>query len=358
MFVLHRWQGILIASLVVSAVTPLPARAQQAFRAQGQFTVPINRTGFSVGGAGFLSQTFGLGGELTMASGGGEDGLIYLSIDGIARFPVRRPGQILVMPFLTGGLLIGPPKGGLKLAGGVEFFVHPRVAIRVEFVEALLGAVRAGMLHARTDLIVFADEDRVTQVLANLISKATDLRVWKYWRTLNMIGNFDRNPDPIIRDNIMLSAYLAEQVNLYEAATGHFVRTAGIDRNIVALWGGDGFHIVHYPLRKSTLFNIVTVFRTPNFEQRVDALLHRSAGIAAEANDGRFEFLQGFGGALQGAGIGGALQGLGIATYSLLICCEIIVALLNHRELYYGTTNWARTFESTTHHRACGATST
>ena len=49
----------------------------------------------------------------------------------------------------------------------------------------------------------------------------------------------------------------------------------GIDRDIVALWGGDGFHIVHYPLRKSTLFNIVTVFRTPNFEQRVDQAAYR-----------------------------------------------------------------------------------
>ena len=44
--------------------------------------------------------------------------------------------------------------------------------------------------------------------------------MWKYWRTLNLIGNFDPNPDPIVRDNIMLSAYVAEQVNLYEAATG------------------------------------------------------------------------------------------------------------------------------------------
>src|SRR6185436_12063348 len=31
-----------------------------------------------------------------------------------------------------------------------------------------------------------------------------------------------------------------------------------------------------YPLRKSTLFNIVTVFRTPNFEQRVDAAAYRA----------------------------------------------------------------------------------
>ena len=60
----------------------------------------------------------------------------------------------------------------------------------------------------------------VEAALANLILKATDLRVWKYWRTLNVIGNFDTNPDPIVRDNIMLSAYLGDQINLYEAVTG------------------------------------------------------------------------------------------------------------------------------------------
>ena len=36
---------------------------------------------------------------------------------------------------------------------------------------------------------------------------------------------------------------------------------AEIQRDVVALWGGPGFHIVHYPLRHGTLFNIVAVFR-------------------------------------------------------------------------------------------------
>jgi salicylate hydroxylase len=35
--------------------------------------------------------------------------------------------------------------------------------------------------------------------------------------------------------------------------------TAEIQRDIVALWGGPGFHIVHYPLRHGTLFNIAAV---------------------------------------------------------------------------------------------------
>lgn len=37
-----------------------------------------------------------------------------------------------------------------------------------------------------------------------------------------------------------------------------------VDRDNVLLWSGPGFHIVHYPLRNNTLFNIVTVFKTQN----------------------------------------------------------------------------------------------
>ena len=33
---------------------------------------------------------------------------------------------------------------------------------------------------------------------------------------------------------------------------------------------------MHYPLRHGSLFNIVTVFRTPSFEQRVDAATYRA----------------------------------------------------------------------------------
>jgi salicylate hydroxylase len=41
-------------------------------------------------------------------------------------------------------------------------------------------------------------------------------------------------------------------------------------RQEVVLWGGPGFHIVHYPLRHGTLFNIVAVFRTATFADRLD----------------------------------------------------------------------------------------
>jgi salicylate hydroxylase len=35
-----------------------------------------------------------------------------------------------------------------------------------------------------------------------------------------------------------------------------------VDTDNVVMWSGDGFHIVHYPLREHTLFNVVTVFKT------------------------------------------------------------------------------------------------
>lgn len=61
---------------------------------------------------------------------------------------------------------------------------------------------------------------QITKALEAMVRKHTDLRVWKYWRTLNLVGNFDPNPDPIRRDNIMFSAFLGDVINSVEAATG------------------------------------------------------------------------------------------------------------------------------------------
>jgi 3-hydroxybenzoate 6-monooxygenase len=52
--------------------------------------------------------------------------------------------------------------------------------------------------------------------------------------------------------------------------------TADVQCDIVALWGGPGFHIVHYPLRHGTLFNIVAVFRRSVHSERGDATAYRA----------------------------------------------------------------------------------
>jgi hypothetical protein len=70
----------------------------------------------------------------------------------------------------------------------------------------------------------------ITHALVKAIDKHTDLRVWRYWHTLNLLGNFDPNPDPIRRDNIMFSAFLGDVLNTFEAATGsdHFDRPGSL----------------------------------------------------------------------------------------------------------------------------------
>jgi salicylate hydroxylase len=51
---------------------------------------------------------------------------------------------------------------------------------------------------------------------------------------------------------------------------------ADVHRREVVLWGGPGFHIVHYPLRHGTLFNIVAVFRTATHGERGDVESYRA----------------------------------------------------------------------------------
>jgi salicylate hydroxylase len=52
--------------------------------------------------------------------------------------------------------------------------------------------------------------------------------------------------------------------------------TADVRRNEVVLWSGPGFHIVHYPLRAGSLFNIVAVFKTSTYLERGDIASYRA----------------------------------------------------------------------------------
>jgi 2-polyprenyl-6-methoxyphenol hydroxylase-like FAD-dependent oxidoreductase len=52
--------------------------------------------------------------------------------------------------------------------------------------------------------------------------------------------------------------------------------TAAAPRDVVVLWAGPGFHIVHYPLRHGSLFNIVAVFRRSAHSERGDVAAYRA----------------------------------------------------------------------------------
>ncbi|MFZ2081184.1 MAG: FAD-dependent monooxygenase [Xanthobacteraceae bacterium] len=52
--------------------------------------------------------------------------------------------------------------------------------------------------------------------------------------------------------------------------------TADVPRDCVVLWGGPGYHVVHYPLRHGAEFNIVAVFRTTTHAEKADATTYRA----------------------------------------------------------------------------------
>ncbi|WP_452655649.1 linalool dehydratase/isomerase domain-containing protein [Sphingomonas bisphenolicum] len=60
----------------------------------------------------------------------------------------------------------------------------------------------------------------VSEAQRRLIEKMMQPAVWRYWAYENFWGNFRLDPDPIKRDNIMLSGYLLLMATMYESNTG------------------------------------------------------------------------------------------------------------------------------------------
>ena len=58
---------------------------------------------------------------------------------------------------------------------------------------------------------------------------------------------------------------------------------SGLYRDDVVLWAGPNFHIVHYPL-SDKLFNVVAVFRTSTYRDRLDPVTQRAEMIDAAAD--------------------------------------------------------------------------
>jgi len=53
-----------------------------------------------------------------------------------------------------------------------------------------------------------------------LLLKQGQHRVWSYWALENLWGNLSRDPDPVARENIMYTGFVALQMALYQASTG------------------------------------------------------------------------------------------------------------------------------------------
>jgi salicylate hydroxylase len=176
------------------------------------------------------------------------------------------PPALLMRDALTGNELVRIPTGPSFRTR----FKHPYIIIhRIDVHNVLLDACRrAPEIDLVSDAMVTAFEERddgVTLSIADgrhfigpAVVAADGVRSQARAR---LIG--DGEPDPI--------GYVAHRtiVPISELK-------ADVHRHEVVLWGGPGFHIVHYPLRHRTLFNIVAVFRTSTHGERGDVDSYRA----------------------------------------------------------------------------------
>jgi 3-hydroxybenzoate 6-monooxygenase len=176
------------------------------------------------------------------------------------------PPALLMRDAFTGDVLVRIPTGASFRAR----FKHPYIIVhRIDLHHALLDACkRAEGIELIPDALVtgFTDSgDGVAVTTADgrsfsgaALVGADGLR--SFIRS-KLVG--DGEPRP--------SGYVA-----YRTIVPMADLAADMHRPEVVLWGGPGFHIVHYPLRHGALFNIVAVFRTSTHGQKGDVASHRA----------------------------------------------------------------------------------
>ena len=165
-----------------------------------------------------------------------------------------RPKAVLMVDSVDGGVIARIPTG----ASFERRFKRPYVVIhRVDLHTALLDACGASdnvELVPLTEIVSYEDlGDRVR---------------------LNTVDNATIEGAAVIGADGLRSTIRRQMLREGEPRTIGYVahRTIvpmtamsfEVDRDDVVLWSGHGFHIVHYPLRNHTLFNVVTVFKTLN----------------------------------------------------------------------------------------------
>ncbi len=176
------------------------------------------------------------------------------------------PPAVLMIDALTGKELIRVPTGPSFRAR----FKYPYIVVhRIDLHNVLLDACRRNdKVELVPDAMVSGFEDRgdnvsVTTTEGRSFSGAAIVAadgVRSLFRQ-TLIG--DGEPHPI--------GYVAHRTIVPMAEL-----KVDVPRDCVALWGGPGLHIVQYPLRHNTLFNIVAVFRTSTHGDKGDAASYRA----------------------------------------------------------------------------------
>jgi 3-hydroxybenzoate 6-monooxygenase len=189
-----------------------------------------------------------------------------LGVTDVVMAAADRPPAVLMRDAFTGDVLVTIPTGASLRAR----FKHPYIIIhRIDLHNVLLDACRhTAAIELVPDAMVTGFEDRGDAVAVTTADGRTFAGpaliaadgVRSMFRA-RLIG--DGDPRPI--------GYVAHRTIVPMAEL-----TADVPREHVVLWGGPGFHIVHYPLRHGTLFNIVAVFRTSTHAEKGDVASYRA----------------------------------------------------------------------------------
>src|SRR5580692_4349315 len=177
------------------------------------------------------------------------------------------PPAVLMLDALSGKELIRIPTG---CAAFRARFKHPYIIVhRIDVHNILLDACRQNdAIELVAEAMVSGFEDRGESIavttadgrsFAGAALVAAD-GVRSLFRA-KLIG--DGEPQPI--------GYVALRTIVPMAEL-----KADVPRDCVALWSGPGCHIVQYPLRHDTLFNIVAVFRTSTHAEKGDVASYRA----------------------------------------------------------------------------------
>ena len=176
------------------------------------------------------------------------------------------PPAVSMFDALTGHEIIRVPTGASFRAR----FKYPYIVVhRIDLHNVLLDACRAnGAIELVSDAMVKAYEDRGERVAVT----TADGRSFSGEALVAADGFRSLFRESLIGDgDPRLSGYAAFRTIVPMAKVG-----ADVPRTQVVLWGGPGCHIVQYPLRHGTEFNIVAVFRTSTHAEKGDTESYRA----------------------------------------------------------------------------------
>ena len=189
-----------------------------------------------------------------------------LSIGAEVRRLGDEPSAVLMFDALTGAEVIRVPTGDSFRSR----FTHPYLIIhRIDLHNVLLDACKkVDTIKLEPNAMVSSFDDK-----GDHVSIATeDGRTFTGPALIGADGVGSRTRAQLFNDgNPLPNGYVAHRTIVPMESV-----TADVPRDVVVLWGGPGFHIVHYPLRHGTLLNIVAVFRSENQTERGDVSSYRA----------------------------------------------------------------------------------